>query len=290
MTNTLKEISDYVYFVLGEEETSTIFNKEKIIIPSINRVRNKICRWEVKNILQNRTLRCWDVAFLHRDFLFKEDWNTYPIKSVDYNTKTVELNTEEGKTIETISNEKWAMIIDWILVEYESFTWNSFVWCEGLKEIHYDKTVKIAHKIDIDVSKPVDVFNVENNEKLEEFKPNEKIIHNNSYTIYRDNQWKDRYLVIHWFKGIIRVGCQIKFANMIKPTDECWLPDDYWIEAIANIVAGEVLVKTSEVNKWQMILNEWYSAVAELFSTNNNERKANRRRIKATPMHTEDLI
>ena len=50
-SNTLKQILDKVYWILGEDETSTIYHKEKMIIPSIHSVRDDIISGEITNIL-----------------------------------------------------------------------------------------------------------------------------------------------------------------------------------------------------------------------------------------------
>jgi hypothetical protein len=44
MSNTLREIVKEVYDVLGEEDSSTIFDKDTTVIPNINREILNVCK------------------------------------------------------------------------------------------------------------------------------------------------------------------------------------------------------------------------------------------------------
>jgi hypothetical protein len=49
--NTKKEIVDKTYYILGEEQSSTVFDKEGTVVPKINTTVDQICRCNVTNIL-----------------------------------------------------------------------------------------------------------------------------------------------------------------------------------------------------------------------------------------------
>jgi hypothetical protein len=49
--NTKKEIVDKTYYILGEDQSSTVFDKEGAVVPKINTTIDQICRCNVTNIL-----------------------------------------------------------------------------------------------------------------------------------------------------------------------------------------------------------------------------------------------
>lgn len=48
--NTKKEIVDKTYFLLGEDQSATVFDKEGEVIPELNTTIDEICRCKVSNI------------------------------------------------------------------------------------------------------------------------------------------------------------------------------------------------------------------------------------------------
>jgi len=276
-SNTLKQILDKVYWILGEDETSTIYHKEKMIIPSIHSVRDDIISGEITNILTGAKIRWGDMGFLHRDMLI--DWATekYTVVSIDRDKKTVTLN-------DTLLNaENFPLLIDGIV--------NIVKIMNGVIQNRIDlKEGQICVpliRLPENCVKPLDVFNTRN-EKLIHYRTSEQILEYPSYVIYRDQYWDGRYLALYGYTGKVRFAYISNLPEMKKSDDTCGLPKNYGLNAVANIVAGEVLIDTSEVQKASAILNKGYKAVESLYAEQSSEKKNLRRKVKVAPMQITD--
>ena len=71
---------------------------------------------------------------------------------------------------------------------------------------------------------------------------------------------------------------------METDTDECGLPDDYWKKIVPYLVAWELLIDTSEVEKGQKLLQIWYWELEDMYSFYATPNKQFRKKIKVMPM------
>ena len=65
--NTKKEIVDKTYFILWEDQSSTVFDKEGEVVPKINDTVDQICRCNVTNILTWQKIRGGILDFLYEE-------------------------------------------------------------------------------------------------------------------------------------------------------------------------------------------------------------------------------
>lgn len=54
---TKKELVDRIYFLLGEDQTSPVFDKEKVVAPNIYTIIDDICRCKVTNIITGQSIK-----------------------------------------------------------------------------------------------------------------------------------------------------------------------------------------------------------------------------------------
>lgn len=278
-SNTLKEIVDKVYWILGEDETSTIYHKERDVIPAIHSVRDAIISGEVVNVLTGAKIRWGDMGFLHRDCILERSKKEYEVVSVNEDEATATLDDL------SLNEEQFPLLIDG-MVKIVKVVDGAI---QNTTDFQKEQKVRRLFKLPKDCKKPLDLFKP-NNEKLIHYRTSEIINEYPCYVIYRDQEWDERYIAIYGYEGKLRLAYQTKLPEMNKSDDVCGLPDNYGINSIAYIVAGEILVDTSEVNKATAILNKGYKSVGLLYSEYASETKKSTRRVKKSIMRTSDFF
>ena len=276
-SNTLKQIVDKVYWILGEDETSTIYHKEKMIIPAIHSVRDDIISGETSNILTGAKIRGGDMGFLHRDMLINVKVERYVVDSVDVASRTATLNDV------TLNGSSFPLLIDGI-VKLVNIT-NGVI--SKITTLEKGQSCIPLIRLPEECVKPLDVFKP-NNEKLTHYRTSEQIFNLPSYVIYRSQGGSTRYMAVYGYVGKLRLAYIASLSEMEDGDDTCWLPRNYWLDAIANIVAGEILIDTSEVQKATALLNKGYKAVEHLYSEHSSEKRNLRKKVKVSPMRVPE--
>jgi hypothetical protein len=103
------------------------------------------------------------------------------------------------------------------------------------------------------------------------------------YTL-KPYKWR-KVAVFFNIEAPVTVSYTKKLEPMSLDNDECWLPDDYWIKIVPYIVAGQLLIDTSEVQKWEKLLAIWYSELEDMYSYYATPAKQFRKKIKTAPLH-----
>jgi hypothetical protein len=117
-----------------------------------------------------------------------------------------------------------------------------------------------------------------------------------SFKDFREDRDYSRYYTIKPFKwrkvavfynidnAPIMISWTKKLETMESDSDECWLPDNYGEDIVAYLVAGGLLIDTSESNKGRELLNQWYSNLEDMYSFYATPNKKFRKKIKTTPL------
>jgi hypothetical protein len=91
--NTKKEIVDKTYYILGEDQSSTVFDKEGAVVPKINTTIDQICRCNVTNILTQQKIRGGILDFLYEDKTIIIPRAKKNLNAIDVNSTYIQLDS-----------------------------------------------------------------------------------------------------------------------------------------------------------------------------------------------------
>jgi hypothetical protein len=91
--NTKKEIVDKTYYLLGEDQSSTVFDKEGTVVPMIRSMIDKICRCDITNIITQQKIRGGILDFLYEEKTLKIPRVKKTIEEIDENSTYILLDS-----------------------------------------------------------------------------------------------------------------------------------------------------------------------------------------------------
>jgi len=279
--NTKKEIVDKTYYILGEDQSSTVFDKEGTVVPKINTTIDQICRCNVTNILTGQKIRGGILDFLYEDKTLNIPRVKTTIEDININTKSIKLDTVDWLP------SSWHLEINGNIISYNWVdTTNSEVlkvsWING---DHFEwSLVHLAYLLPENIIKAADIYDVEYEEMLKfiDFREARKDWER-CYTL-KPYKWR-KVAVFFNLQSPVMISYTKKLEPLVKDWDECWFPDDYGIKIVPYLVAGQLLIDTSEVSKWEKLLAIWYAELEDMYSYYATPNKQFRKKIKTAPLH-----
>jgi len=276
--NTKKEIVDKIYYLLWEDQTSTVFDKEGEVVPKVNEVVGKICRCEVKNILTDTKIRGWILDFLYEEKTIKVPRAKQLMEDITESTTSITLDNIDDLAstgfieIEWNIISYWAIDTDWKLIKLGWINWFHWAWA----------TVRLAYQMPSKVLKPADLYDTQLGVRLKFMDFREFKSDLSCYTLKPSNGRK--YAIFYNIENPVTISYTKKLDEMESDDDECGLPDDYGKKIIPNLVAGELLIDTSEWEKGKSLLQIWYAELEDMYSFYATPNKQFRKKIRVRPM------
>lgn len=275
--NTKKELIDRIYFLLWEDQTSPVFDKEKVIMPSIHSIIDDICRCKVTNIITGQAIK-WGML----DFVYKEKTLNVP-RSLLLNQ---DINEETRKAIVSNTAEfqnKGTFEVNGNIVNYWGKTDNELVGLSGINGSHKrGSQIFFAYKFPNSIIKVSDFWDIEKDEQLELIDFRESKKNKPCYCIKPTKNGK--VAVFYNIEWVVRIAYSDAIENMEDDDDECGFPSDYGIKIIPYLVVGELLINTSEIGKGKELLVKGYSALEDMYSFYATPAKQYRKKIKSAPL------
>lgn len=279
--NTKKEIVDKTYYILWEEQSSTVFDKERTVVPKINITVDQICRCNVTNIVTGQKIRGGILDFLYEDRTINVPKTKSTKSDIDINSQYIELDSLDWLPA------RWHLEINGNIVNYDWLdTVNSAVLkVNGINGGHKAwSTVHFAFALPVSTIKAADFYDVEYDEALKfvDFRESKSDFFR-CYTI-KPYKWKKVAVFYNMDNSPIMISYTKKVEPMESDEDECGLPDDYGVKIVPYIVAGTLLIDTSEATKWEKLLMIGYSELEDMYSFYATPVKQFRKKIKTTPL------
>lgn len=283
--NTKKEIVDKTYYILGEDQSSTVFDKEGTVVPKINTTIDQICRCNITNILTGQKIRGGILDFLYNDRTINVPKVKKVIEAIDINSQYIKLDAIDWLPT------RWHLEINGNIISYEGIDAenNAVVKVNGINWPHdVNSSVHFAFGFPESVMKISDFYDVRYGETLKfvDFRePRQDYLR--CYTI-KPYKWKKVAVFYNMDNDPVMISYTKKLEPLVSDEDECWLPDDYGVKIIPYLVAWALLIDTSEVQKWEKLLAIGYSELEDMYSYYATPVKQFRKKIKTTPL-THDL-
>lgn len=276
--NTKKEIVDKIYYLLWEEQTSTVFDKEWEVVPRMNECIDKICRCDVKNILTDQKIRGWILDFLYEEKTIKIPKAKQLLADIDETTKVITLDNTDDLP------KSWYLEIEWNIISYNGIDeWWVLLKVNWVNWYHpMTATVHFAYMMPSKVLKPADIYDNEFQIALKFLDFREFKWYTRCYTIKPCN-WK-KFALFYNIESPVTISYSKRLDEMETDEDECGLPDKYGVNIVPNLVAWELLIDTSEVDKGQRLLQIWYARLEDMYSFYATPNKRFRKKIRVAPM------
>lgn len=279
--NTKKEIVDKIYFILWEDQSSTVFDKEWEVVPKMNTTVDEICRCNVTNILTWTKIRGGILDFLYEDKTLTIPRAKHLMEDIDINTNYIVLDDIEGLP------ERWWLEINWNIINYdwldrENNALLKVAWLNG--DHQHKSVVHFAYLLPENIIKTADFYDVKFKQELKfiDFRE-ERHLFERCYTI-KPNKWR-KVVIFYNVEDNILISYTKKLTPMESDDDECWFPDDYGIKIIPYLVTWQILIDTSESWKGRELLTIWYGALEDMYTYYATPMKKFRKKIKTAPLH-----
>lgn len=267
MANTLEEVFNEVYDLMGERATSTTYPILSVV-SLINRYIDRICKWQVVSLLNpQQRYRAGNLKFLEKKIYYKN------ISAQSISVATTVWATELTLTTTDFPDE-WAILINWEIATYGSKSATQLLEVEGITAIHPSGSrVNLVFALPDNINKPFQVYDTEWSEiEYQDFRYNEKFSYytiltqdNVDYIYFNRGEWNN--MLVQYYK---------KPTKLVYSTDdqkEIDLPDDAWLDVVAPLVAWDMkFSKWEELDLAQNNLLKWYNALQEFYD--NYSKKA----------------
>lgn len=280
--NTKKEIVDRTYFILWEEQSSTVFDKEGEVVPKINDTVDQICRCNVTNILTWQKIRGGILDFLYEEKTINVPRAKKTMSEIDINSQYIDLDTLDWLPT------KWYLEVNGNVISYD---WlddinNAVLKVNGINGSHtLNSDVHFAQILPQSIIKAADFYDVEYQQALKFVDFREKRLdYFRCYTI-KPYKWRKVAIFYNMNNTPITISYTKKLEPMESDEDECGLPDNYGVKIVPYLVAWALLIDTSEVQKWERLLAIWYAELEDMYSFYATPVKQFRKKIKTTPLH-----
>lgn len=279
--NTKKEIVDKTYYILWEDQSSTVFDKEGAVVPKINSTIDKICRCNVTNIITQQKIRGGILDFLYEDKTIKVPRAKKNLNAIDVNSTYIQLDSLDWLP------EKWYLEINWNIISYwwlDTQDWSIIQvnWINGGHEVNSD--IHLAYVFPENVMKPSDFFDIKNEDTLKFVDFREKRPDFVSCYTIKPYKWKKVAVFYNIDNSYIMITYTKKLEPLVSDEDECGFPDDYGVKIVPYLVAWELLIDTSEWGKGKELLTIWYAELEDMYSYYATPTKQFRKKIKTTPL------
>lgn len=265
-TDTLWDIITEVWDLLWQTSNSTIFSRPKVV-KKVNAKIREVLRGRVTSLLDpNRIYRVWKIWYMESKTWFRIQWNTILTDALSVWDIIAKCDT-------SLIYPAWYMQVWSDVINYTSVTSTQLEWVTWITVTHntWDKLVQL-YEMPSNFEKPNEVIKIVQWDTLKvlpiPYDPNESMAY--CYNIYKI--WNITLLKVIWLTNddLVQVSYTRKFYNLVDDSDICPLPDDYWTEVIAPLVAwwyaskkwfpisSQVLVDayTNLQNMYQFISNE----------------------------------
>lgn len=275
MWNTKKEIVARCYWILWEDQSSTVFDKEGEVVPKIKEVIDNICRCSITNLITNQDIHGWLLDFLYQEKTLKIPYAKILMEEIDENSDTIVLDNTEW-----LDPEWWYVEINWNIIAYEWLSINSLTWVSWINGYHNIKSVvNYVYMFRDDLIKVCDFFDITRHETLTNVDFREEKPSCLRCFAVKPYGWDRKCAVFFNCEGSVMISYLKALPEMEDDEDECWFPKDYWLKIVPNLAIWELLIDTSESEKWKELLQMWYSELENMYRFYATPTKKFRKKI-----------
>lgn len=264
MAVTLEQLVNRSYKALWQNSDAVNITADDVMIPKINSIVNRICKWIYINPITWQRYTAGDLPFTRKQ-------QFYTIVDKQTATADVAIWATVVSFVSTTFETAGAIFTNWQVIEYTGNTWTTLTGCSGvIAPITEWANIYQLYAIPTNISNPFTVFLVDDKGYTTEIPYIDDRYKSNSsyyYTIVQNNNGT-RY--VHFF-GWDSTSWQIQIkyyensTDMVALSDTCIIPDTRSLDMVSMLTAWEVAYENEEtddantkLNLGCMKLNEMY--------------------------------
>lgn len=272
--NTKKEIIDEIYYLLGEDQNAPVFDKEGKVMPKLHALIDAICRGKVANLITGQAIKSGLLDFIKKEKRIKVIRSMTLSEEIDEESETISLSsTQELK-------DEGVLAINGNIIRYNGKTDTQLLNISGVNGWHKaGSQVFFAFALPPQVIKVYDVWDNEGERTLPFVDMREQSKYAPHYTVKSQNG--KQYLIFVNYEGSATISMTEKIDPMERDDDVCGLPDQYGLKILPPLIAGELLINTSEMQKGKELLIMGYNALEDMYSFYATPTKPWRKTIKS---------
>lgn len=274
---TFQDIIIETYALLWEpSDWTSDYDEATRVKPRINDVLNRICKGNVRNLVNQQRIMAGELPFLKRDAFIQSVQPKAIQTAITISSTQIELDTTDYLTSGSIL--LWQDIISYTGKTATELTGVSWI---NISHNWWEKAYQL-YPLPNNISLPFTLFVLDRNGEQKEVwyvdyrYPTDAHFF---YTILTDNSWANflhirddsdrRYKMVYYVNSVL----------LVNSWDISPIPDPYSTSVIAPIVAGELLWDTEELEDAQSKLSRWYANLVEMYDYYNSMIKKNRDKV-----------
>lgn len=278
---TRDEIVTRTYQLLWESSDVEEYDETTIVVPKVNSVVDRICKWHVVSVIDKRKYRAWYLPFLDKDAFYtyvQPKSNTAAIATTD-----TEITIDPTNYLDATAENPQYLLINWDIIQYTGKSATQFTWVTGIDVAHAEwLSAYQLYKVPSSISKPYTLWrqiNTEAREEVDHVDNRKTVYYNRYYMVMRDGS--QDLIHIAWFtwNDVFKLDYISLATTMSEGSSVCTIPDCE--ELVSHIAAWELLRENEEYEDWQTKLEQWYAFLDEMYSFYAKQTDKKETRIKA---------
>lgn len=263
---TRDQIKDRVYQLLWETSDVAEFDELTIVVPKMNNIVDRICKWSIVSITDKRKYRAWYLPFLHVTAFYtfvQPKSNTVAVATSD-----TEITVDTTKYLDATSLDPQYLLINGDIIQYTGKTSTQFTGVTWISVVHQKwQLVYQLYKAPSAVSKPYNLFqqiDTQTRREVDHVDFRKPIYHHRYYSILRDGSQDLLNIVWYSWDDIFTLDYIKQSDDMTTGSSICTIPDA--IELVAQITAWELLWENEEYEDGTTKLDHWYTLLDEMYT------------------------
>ena len=288
MAVTLEQLISRSYKALWQNSDAVNITADDVMIPKINSIVNRICKWIYINPITWQRYTAGDLPFTRKQ-------QFYTIVDKQTATADVAIWATVVSFVSTTFATTGAIFTNWQVIEYTGNTWTTLTGCSGiLAPITEWANIYQLYAIPTNISNPFTVFLIDDKGYTTEIPYIDDRFKSNSsyyYTIVQNNSGT-RY--IHFFgwnstSGQIQIKYYENSTDMVALSDECIIPDTRSLDMVSMLTAWEVAYENEETDDANTKLNLGCMKLNEMYVYYTSQIKRSKQQFMPQPRDNSSI-
>jgi len=288
MAVTLEQLVNRSYKALWQNSDAVNITADDVMIPKINSIVNRICKWIYINPITWQRYTAGDLPFTRKQ-------QFYTIVDKQTATADVAIWATVVSFVSTTFATTGAIFTNWQVIEYTGNTWTTLTWCSGiLAPITEWANIYQLYAIPTNISNPFTVFLIDDKGYTTEIPYIDDRYKTNSsyyYTIVQNNNGT-RY--VHFFgwnstSGQIQIKYYENSTDMVLLSDECIIPDTRCLDMVSMLTAWEVAYENEETDDANTKLNLGCMKLNEMYVYYTSQIKRSKQQFVPQPRDNSSI-